>query len=344
MKGSKSRNRGRNTRFLAGACLVGGFAIAFPQLSHADVVIDVGMSDGEMPTNNTGSPSNGDVVPLNYVPVQVTVADAPGQTYCDADTSDTGQIFNSLQTSSGNSGASVPSILFEQNLPLVSSTGAALSAELNVSVLEGSSSKFDFPHVTHNSNLGTSTTGTGTDGFNANPASSTYSGGSLVGDGYNNSASDQLSMGTEWVTNSTSDGFQFEVTGLTAYIGDTFKLYVYGAGSADGSGGVFTLAASNGGLSASTNSNTSAKYLSVFDSTGINPLPEKGLSWNVISGTVDTNGDVTFTESNNPSDGAKASINSFQLDLANVPEPTTLGLLGLGGMGLLARRRPKANA
>jgi hypothetical protein len=333
MKGSKRRNRGLNARILAGACLAGGAAIAFPQLSHADVVIDVGLAGTATATVLGGPSANGGVTPITYTPTEVTVPVAPGQTYDAADTTDSGTIWNSIEGTTGNASSSVASILYEQNLPLVSSTGAALSAELNYSALEGSG-KSDYLHVNHN--IGR----TGTDGLNPNPATSTY-GASLVGDGYTNSATDQLVMGTTWITNSASDGLSFEVTGLTAYEGDSFNLYVYGAGTADGQGGTFTLASSNGGASAATNTSSSNIYMSVFDSTGINPTPEKGLSWNLLSGTVDSNGDVTFSELLSVA-GDKPAMNGFQLDLANVPEPTTLGLLCLGGIGLLARRRPKA--
>jgi PEP-CTERM motif len=337
MKGSKSRNRGLNTRILASACLAGGAVVALPSFSQADVVINVGLG-GNMTmitTTTGGSPSNGGVVPVTYTPTEVTVPDAPGQTYDAADTSDSGTIWNSIEAMTGNGTSSVSSILFEQDLPLVSSTGASTGAELNVSVTEGSG-KSDYLHANHN--IGR----TGTDGLVPNPATSTY-GASLVGDGYANTSTDQLVMGTNWITNSTGDGTTFELTGLTAYEGKTFTLYVYGAGTADGSGGLFTLASGNGGASASTNSNSSALNMSVFDSGGINPAPEKGLSWNSLTGIVDGNGDVTINVTSSVAT-VKSGENGFQIDLPSVPEPTTLALLGLGGMGLLARRRPKNNA
>jgi hypothetical protein len=122
-------------------------------------------------------------------------------------------------------------------------------------------------------------------------------------------------------------------------VGDTFSLYVYGSGTTNGQGGVFTLAASNGGASATTNSSSTNRYLSVFAADGISPGPEKGLSWNLLSGTVDASGDVTFTETDN-ADLVKPGMNGFQLDIA-VPEPASLGLLALGGVALLGRRRSR---
>jgi hypothetical protein len=339
MKGFKSRNRDRNMRILAGACLAGGIVFTIPQFSHADVVIDVGLANSTTLTTTTTNATNGGINPVTYTPVQVTVADAPSENYDAADTSDPGTIWNSIQSVSTTPTVSVSPILYQSSLPLVTSTGAAISAELNVYALEGvANGKEDYLHSTSNAPATA-----GTDGLLPNPANSTYLVASVAtnGNGYTASNAQRLLMGNEWVTNSTADGMEFEVTGLTAEEGDTFSLYVYGAGSVDGSGGTFTLASSNGGASATTNSNTAQRYLSVFDSTGVNPTPEKGLSWNLLSGVVDTNGDVTFSEAAIAGDSAKESINGFQLDVA-VPEPTSIGLLALGSLGLLTRKRPKA--
>ena len=237
MKGFKSRNSGRNLRILAGACLAGGVVVTIPQFSHADVVIDVGLANSTTLTTTTTNASNGGINPVTYTPVQVTIADAPGENYDAADTSDPGTIWNSIQSVSTVPTLSVSSVLYQSSLPLVTSTGAAISAELNVTALEGNG-KVDYLHTTSNAPATA-----GTDGLDPNPANSTYlvSNVATNGNGYTASNVQRLLMGNEWVTNSTSDGMQFEVTGLTAYEGDTFSLYVYGAGSVDGSGGTFHL-------------------------------------------------------------------------------------------------------
>ncbi len=329
MQGSPNLNKRRNTRILAGACLAGGFAIAFPQLSQA-VVIDVGLADASTTTTLTGG---GVPVAITYTPAQVTVADAPSANYDAADTTDPGTIWNSIESVSTQpaSGTSVSSVLYEANLPLVSSTGAALTAELNVTALEGSG-KTDYLHPNHN----IPATATGTDGLHPQPASSTYSAG--VGDGYTQSNSVHLLLGVDWITNSAGDGMQFQLTGLTA--GQQFTLYVYGVGTTNASGGLFTLAAGNGGASASTNVTAAAKYLSVFTTAGGNTPTAPGEAWNSMTGTVDSSGDVTFTETVGAGN-VKPAMNGFQLDLANVPEPATLSLLSLGGVMLLGRRRSK---
>ena len=322
-----------------GAAIVAGAVygvIGFNSHASADLVINVGLANNYTTTTTTNA-SNGGINPVTYTPAQVTIPDASASVNYDAaDTSDSGTNWNSIQSVTTAPTSSVSSVLYQQNLPLYSSVGDLTTAELNVTATEGPS-KLDFIHAT--SNVPTTA---GTDGLDPNPANSTYLVSSVAtnGNGYVASNVQRLLMGNEWITNSASDGIILEVTGLTAYVGDSFSLYVYGAGTANGQGGVFTLAAGNGGASASTNSSSTNRYLSVFDSTGTNPTPEKGLSWNLLTGTVDTNGDVTITESAN-ADAVKPAFNGFQLDLAPVPEPTSAVLLGASALGLLLRKRSK---
>jgi hypothetical protein len=341
MMGSKSRNSGRDIRILAAACLAGGCAIAFPRVSHADLVLDVALAGTNAAAGvgvTTGAAGNGGINPWTYTPVQTTVPYVAGATWDAADTTDNGTIWNSIEGSSTAPTSTTTSTLFEQNLPLVDSLGNTTSAELDATVVENG--KADFMHSNHISATEAPSPN------NPNVATSTYDGGTLVGDGYTNSSSIQELMGTTWITNGKSEGFTFEVTGLTADEGDAFSLYVYGAGTAAGQGGSFTLASSNGGGPAVlTNGSASTDYANVFGTgaNSTNPLPEQGLSWNLLTGTVDTNGDVTFTELQNPGGGSgvKPAMNGFQLDIV-VPEPASVGLLAIGGLSLLSRRRRKA--
>ena len=149
MKGFKSRNSGRNLRILAGACLAGGVVVTIPQFSHADVVIDVGLANSTTLTTTTTNASNGGINPVTYTPVQVTIPDAPGENYDAADTSDSGTIWNSIQSVS-----TVPTLLrLIRPLPVQSAAGhfnrSRDCAELNVTALEGNG-KVDYLHTTSN--------------------------------------------------------------------------------------------------------------------------------------------------------------------------------------------------
>jgi hypothetical protein len=333
MQKRNDRRRLASIRFSAAAACA--LALTAAGQVHA-VVIDVGLANFST-TATTGNSTNGGINPITYTPAQVTVPYAPSVMYDAADKTDSGTIWNSIQSVSTAPTSSVSSVLYQQNLPLVDSTGASTTAQLNVSAIEGPG-KLDSIHTT--SNVPSTA---GSDGLLPNPANSTYLVSSVAtnGNGYAASNVQRLLMGNEWVANGASDGMSIQLTGLTAYAGDTFSLYVYGAGSAAGQGGLFTLAAGNGGGAVSTNSTASGRFLSVFDSSGIDPAPEKTLSWNLLTGTVDSSGNVAFTVTATAS-GLKPSANGFQLDIAvPVPEPTSAGLLAIGSVGLLGRRRRK---
>jgi hypothetical protein len=287
----------------------------------------------------TGNTSNLGINPISYTPKITSIPLAPSVNYDAADTHDSGTDWNSIQavsTAPTSAATGVQNVLYEQNLSLVDSSGAATAVTLNVSAIE-SNGKADFIHPN-------GTVVTGTDGLAPNPANSTPVTGTGP-DGYGVSgASHNELMTPSWIANGAAEGFLFTLNGLAPF--GSYNLYVYGAGSANGQGGTFTLTDSSGvatgGGSVTTNSVAAALNKSVFGApsgTGNDPSTEKGLSWNVITATADSTGSLSFSELQS-GDTIKPAMNGFQIDA--VPEPTSLGLMLLTGAGLLGRRRNKS--
>ncbi len=197
------------------------------------------------------------------------------------DITDTGTLWNSIASVSTppTSASSVAGqqVVYQTGIPLTDSSGAATSVTLNVSAIEGLA-KSDFIHTGHND---AAPAGTGPNGsLPSNPASTP--------DGFGTGAAHNELMNTTWVANGATDGMAFTFNGLTPLA--VYNLYVYGAGSVNGQGAAFALDPTNGGATGSTNSDTTNAYRSVFGPGGIDPAPEKGLSWNLLTGTADSSG------------------------------------------------------
>jgi PEP-CTERM motif len=308
---------------------------------------------GSTTPTNYGTVTGGGIV-TTPVPL-TTIADAPGQTYDAADTTDTGNTWNSLEGVTTNLAANTTAtsyILEEQNVPLVDSTGASTGVTLNEYLrLPANKGTADGTRLFANS------TTAGSDGLLPNPVNSLNS-ASSPGDGYGAGASHRELMGTGWSLNGTTEGLGFTLIGLTP--STTYNLYLYSGSSTIGQGGNFTavstiLTDTNGNTTGGTATGTAVQtntlggangsnFRSVFDSTGINPTPEKGQSWNLLSLTTDANGDASFALTGDSAGGIKPILNGFQIDLpsSNVPEPASALLLGLGGLGLLGRRRSRS--
>jgi hypothetical protein len=252
----------------------------------------------------------------------INIPDAPGVTYDAADTTDSGTTWNSLitptVTHNDQTGSNLTSVV-EQNLSLVDSHDNVSPIAISQILFTEGNGKNDTIHQTGI----VAGTNPGLDGLSSNPA---------------------LLMNQSWVTNGTAETITFSLTGLVP--SSPYALYIYGAGGNIGSGGTYTLPAANQGVgyiatagNYSTEPNKTGAFRSVFDSTGINPTPELGLSWQLLPAVADASGDLSFTVNTDLATGIKGSINGFQLDTVNTPEPASLGFLAVGAAALLGRRR-----
>jgi len=246
----------------------------------------------------------------------ITIPDAPGATYDAADTTDTGTQWNTLaipQTTVANTSGNTVTTLEESNVPLVDSGGNSTSVLLDMSYIEPNNKTDDI----HPEGI-TSGTNPGSDGLSSNPTGL---------------------MNQSWQTNGTTELIQFTLTNLTP--GGAYNLYIYGSGTKDGDGGTYSIAPANqdGPASITIEPNASAIYRSVFDSTGINPSPELGLSWGLLPAVADSTGAVSFTVNEDSATAIKGSINGFQIDA--VPEPVSGGIFLIGGAAAMLRRRGK---
>jgi hypothetical protein len=315
--------------------------------AHASV-IDVVLSrsaDGNTSVPVINTPNNG-VTPLTYTPGTVSIPVAPGQTYDAADTADTGTNWNTLLVpgpSVNNTSGSSTTTLYQQNLPLVDSLGNSTTALLSISFTENNG-KNDTVHSTGMCNG----TNPGSDGLLANPA--------LPNSAAPPNGPGQLQglMSQSWLDNGTSEFINFNMSGLTP--GHQYLLYVYGAGANVGNGGSYTVGAAGTvnaayegtGFNAtafaySTEPNATQIYRSVFDNTGINPIPEKGLTWTVLPVVTDASGDLQWFVNKDNATGSKGYINGFQLDdLTPVPEPASIGVLAAGSLALMLRKRRRS--
>lgn len=348
----KSTRSGRAVRknVVKGMALLAGAVygiVGTTNHASANLVLDVGLANAST-TTTTGNGTNQGINAATLTPVQVTVPDAPSATYDAADEATTGTIWNSVESISTAPTSNAPSagslVLFETADPLVDDFGSSSSALLNVYAVEGNG-KNDTLHNTAPASA--SAVGNATNSLDPDPANSTYlvSNVATNGNGYTASNNERLLMDNNWQTNSTSDGEEFEVTGLTADEGKSFTLYVYGAGSALGQGGTFSVLTAPGGTvvgsSVSTNSVASALSDSIYTSNTGSTLAAAGTSWNELTGTVSGTGTVTVEELVSASN-VKAAMNGFQLDIVlPVPEPSSVLLLSMGAAGILTRRRKR---
>ena len=135
-------------------------------------------------------------------------------------------------------------------------------------------------------------------------------------------------------TNNTSNVI-ISTTGLTTQgIPGPFNVHVYVQGGVNGRGGTYNVT-STGGYNVTDTHDTTAAFDGTFvedtDVAGTTP----GSNYIVFRGVP---GDFTLTTT--PVNGGgtlRANVNA--IEIVAVPEPTTVGLVALGALGLLARRR-----
>jgi hypothetical protein len=164
-----------------------------------------------------------------------------------------------------------------------------------------------------------------------------------------------------WFANSSSETIIFQLTGLTP--NGHYNAYMYGAGPNNGNGASFSLPTANQGTGYGTGAGWdptgalgsgagtlavgayvteptgSSTFHSVFSASGgNNPTPEQGLSWVLLPGMADPNGNLSILVQVDALSTSKGYLNGFQLQPL-VPEPATLGLIGAAAAGLLTRRR-----
>jgi len=148
-------------------------------------------------------------------------------------------------------------------------------------------------------------------------------------------------LGNAVVANGTSPNETFVLHNVPA---GTYQLYLYGANYNNDRGTLFAVSSGTAdqGISGTLNTNPS-------DNAAFQPGQTfvEGGNYVIFNGVhPDGSGNITITASPNPADGqgnsnmsGETDVNGFQLVTISVPEPASVGLLGIGALGLLTRRR-----
>ena len=119
-----------------------------------------------------------------------------------------------------------------------------------------------------------------------------------------------------------SYGAEYDVTISGLEAGSYYKVYAYLCGNNEGQGGGLAIASANGGSGIDSYAYvtaTGASFRDIYSGGG------EGVSYLVDTAVVDENGDLSMR--------VDTYANGFQIEA--IPEPATIGLIGLSGIGLL---------
>jgi hypothetical protein len=127
--------------------------------------------------------------------------------------------------------------------------------------------------------------------------------------------------------------FTVTLTGLTA--NTDYELISYMTGEGANSGGTATWLDGTGTtITGSTHCTANSQEASF----------SQGVNYALLTGESDSSGKIVYTVSQDPSGDAAWAWNGLQLELAPVPEPSTIALGVMGALALLFRRRKCGSA
>lgn len=346
MKASKRGNR--NIGVLTGACLAGGFALAFPQASHASVVFQ--------DTFGSGSTLNGSG-PVTSSQTNYTTASNKKFNTSPADSIGPNALFLSQAASTGaatelqalftstpvvltNVGDSISmTVVFEDNQDLNTQNGTSTSGVYFG--LYNSGGVAPFTNLQSASVGGLTSTSAndatgGTEdwaGYYSRISTLTASNSSAIvtrpsqAGGTTNTDQDLLfgtisngfgystTPGSSLASGNSTDGAEANLTSTDTYT-EVFAITLSAPGT-------YTISST---LTNDTTSSLAASLTGTDPAQLFNGFSGLGIGWSDKSNSGTT----------------EITLNSITIDGPNVPEPASLGLIGLTGLGLLRRRRSRS--